>query len=183
MAATLDVADILLSASAPQTLTDALCIVTSLGRVGDVVALLADGRADPAAFDSYALQMAACHRHMDVVAALLADGRADPAAKHSAVLRFACSEGHADVVRVLLADGRADPAARGCRALRLAAMRGCMVVVNTLLADGRVDRVAAVLGYCKYANKDFGRCFRHHARWLRRRSWLRAGAGAFAAAV
>jgi hypothetical protein len=71
-------------------------------------ALLADGRADPAARNSGPLFGAALFGHTDVVKALLADGRADPAASDSCALRRALDRGHMGVVEALLADGRAD---------------------------------------------------------------------------
>jgi hypothetical protein len=48
--------------------------------------LIADGRADPAARNSYALRIAAERRYSDVVLTLLWDGRADIAAAWAGVL-------------------------------------------------------------------------------------------------
>jgi hypothetical protein len=48
------------------------------GFVFTVQHLLLDGRADPAALNSYAFRLAVCGAHVDVVKALLADGRTDP---------------------------------------------------------------------------------------------------------
>jgi hypothetical protein len=81
------------------------------GWVGTVQALLADGRADPAAHDNAALWAAACEGWEDVLCALLVDGRADPGMNGDAPLRLAARRGRDDIVRALLADGRANPAA------------------------------------------------------------------------
>ena len=74
-----------------------------------VCALLADGRANPASFDSDSLRMAAQRGNIVIVRQLLADGRADPTASESTALRSAALNEYADIVRALLVDGRADP--------------------------------------------------------------------------
>lgn len=73
------------------------------GDARTVVALLADGRADP---PDAALQWASMNGHVDVVRALLADGRADPAADAGRALVWAKQQGHVDVVRLLRKDKR-----------------------------------------------------------------------------
>jgi hypothetical protein len=112
------------------------------GDVTAVQALLADGRADPAASWSVALRYAAYYGHVTIVQALLADGRADPAADNSSALRLAVRNGNASVVQVLLDDGRADPAAGKSAALRQAAYCGHAAILQVLLADGRADPAA-----------------------------------------
>jgi hypothetical protein len=180
----------------------ALVIAACKGHTGIVCALLADGRADPAATQCYALGRASFHGHVDIVRALLADGRVDPAASGCAALDLAAQNGHAEIVRVLLADRRADPAARDSSALHSAAQAGHTEIIHALLLDGRVDpasrnnaalrdavasrrlgvvralladeRVnAAVLVMA--SNARCWQCLAWHARWLRRRMWVRAG--------
>jgi hypothetical protein len=114
------------------------------GHAEVVQLLLADGRADPAAHDSVALQHAgvldderegSLARLEAVVHVLLADGRADPAAQASMVLYTAVRLGYVNLVRDLLLDGRANPR----EALVVAAWRGHVDTVRVLLADGRAD--------------------------------------------
>jgi hypothetical protein len=136
-------ADILRSATTPKALTAALHTAASQGHASIVTALLADGRADPAADDSAMLRMAVRLNHLGVVQALLADGRADPAACNSIVLADAAHTGaRAHIVRALLEDGRADPRADGSYALRVAAVCRDTDAMVALLTDGRADPAA-----------------------------------------
>lgn len=140
------------------------------GHAQIVELLLANGRSDPRAGNSWALlaaseeghgavvralladgranpystrclQEASKRAHLEVVKALLADGRADPCAGNSESLMAACEHGHLQVVQALLADGRADPRTNGCYPLWLACWDGHVQVVRALLADCR--------GYCR----------------------------------
>jgi hypothetical protein len=114
------------------------------GDLHAVSCLLADGRANPAAWDSAALRFAVFRKFTGVVQALLVDGRADPAAWDGFALDFAARCGQLEIVASLLACGRACQAAAMARALAVAEsndVRGC------------------ILGW---------------QRWLRRRNWLRA---------
>jgi hypothetical protein len=70
------------------------------------LALLADGRADPAADESATLRYAAYSGHVGVIVALLLDGRADPSARLSEALSMAAGRGHLDIVQAFVADGR-----------------------------------------------------------------------------
>jgi hypothetical protein len=181
-----------------------LMMAAVYGQVDIVQALLAGGRADPAASDSFSLTVAAEGGHATIVAALLTDGRADPAANRSRALRDAASGGHTEAVRALLADGRADPAAIRSCALRYAARCGHTGVVCALLADGRANPAAKKSLALQYAARDgrtevvaalladgrvnsavlatargrhaeaVTRCLARHACWLQRRPWLRA---------
>jgi hypothetical protein len=184
-----------------------LAEATRAGNAAAVRALLADGRADPAADDSIVLRRAAAIGHVDVLQALLADGRADPAARNSEALLNAAYNGHVDVMRALLIDGRADPAADGSAALQYNTYHGdvygradadpdgavaaaafygrvdsapnpYVTLLALLLADERVDATSplvAALAVVEYAEDHVAHCVQLRLRWLRRRTWLRAG--------
>jgi hypothetical protein len=98
-----------------------------------------DPHADPAAWDNFAIRLAAYDGHAEDVALLLADPRVDPTAGDNCALQLAAERGHAEVVALLLADPRVDPAADNNLALMSAALHGHAEVVALLLADPRVD--------------------------------------------
>jgi hypothetical protein len=123
-------------------LRDAAC----RGDVGIVRAMLADGRVDPAAYESIALRHAAFNGRLAVVKELLADGRADPAAFGGEALLEATRQGFRRTFQALLADGRADPAAADSKVLVVAVIAGNTKVVQALLADGRADPAVAHSG-------------------------------------
>jgi hypothetical protein len=160
--------------------TSALCTGALRGYTEAVRVLLADGRADPAANDSIALKYAAYNGHVDVVRLLLADTRADPAADGGVALHIAkaCGMERAFIAAARVVDGRVGwTSFRGAAAWSAAVDEGTEIVA-ALLADGRVNATveAAVAGeaFHEYAEAA-GRCMQHHARWLRRRRWVRAG--------
>jgi hypothetical protein len=139
-----------------------------------VRALLADGRSDPAANNSFALVEAAALGYVGIVRAFLADGRADPAADHNFALVEAAACGFSGTVGALLADGRIDPRADDSAALQHAAHFGCADIVCALLADGRADPAAAVVIARNTGNTVVSRAIEAAVRWRRRRPWLRA---------
>jgi ankyrin repeat protein len=145
------------------------CVID--GNLQAVEALLADGRADPAAYDGQALTDAAYLGHEDVVDTFLADGRADPAADESAALVLSARGGNVRIVRALLADGRADPTASGGDAIMYAARSGHLAVVQALLEDGRTHIGMFRRRRCAPC---VWRLVHAYARWGRRRPWLRA---------
>jgi hypothetical protein len=175
----MDVGTVFRLASTPRGLTDALRHAALVGCTEVVVALLADGRADPAANASAPLYSAAVHGFNDLLLALLADGRANPAACRSDALSQASSRGNTHAVRALLADRRADPAAVNSAALRNAAFWGHLDVVAALIEDGRVNFAVATVvqtGASRGYNQPVTQQLVRHARWLRRRTWVRARA-------
>jgi hypothetical protein len=121
-----------------------------------VKALLADGRAHPAAFGSRALIRAARYRRMKVVEALFADGRADPAAGRAIAVRQAVATSHVAAVTALLADGRVDSEEMKRRAVLLAGV-----------LDSADDEQALGL-------QPVRQCLQRWVRWRQRRPWLRA---------
>ena len=180
----------------------ALLHAADAGHVDVIAALLADGRADPAAKNGVvlctvaqqthisvvravlgaALRLAAQRGHVDVVAAFLADGRADPAADFSGALRYAAYNGHVDVILALLADGRADPAVELHDRIFHAAHTGHTTILQALLEDERM--CAELRGARSYARRAYARnqgfpalwrCLGRLWRWRQRRPWLRAG--------
>ena len=162
---------------AVHNMDDAFVLAAHRGDLDAVSALLADGRADPAASDSMALIEAAQEGWTEVVNALLADGRADPAAQDNSAIEVAAYWGHTAIVAALLADGRADPAARNSSALRLAAYGWYVGIVQALLADGRADCDVAAAAVARRHNlcissEEVARSVSRWQRWLRRRQWL-----------
>ena len=119
---------------------DALYQASEYGNAEIVLLLLKDGRAYPAARDSYAVRVASAHGHLQIVVRLLADGRADPAARDSYALRMASARGYYRVVVCLLEDGRSDPSAIDGEPLRQARLYGHDDVARVLQMhiDGRV---------------------------------------------
>jgi hypothetical protein len=177
-------ADMLSPAASPRAIARALVEAAGNGHVDIVATLLVDGRANPAADDSLALRQAAYYGHLGVVRALLSDGRADPAAENSYALWCAAGRGDAGIVAALLANGRADPATRRGVVLRVAAFLNKEVVLRLLLVDGRVDDASVaedawVAASHLHARRPYTKaivlCLACHARWVRRRRWLRAG--------
>jgi hypothetical protein len=155
--------------------------------VAVVVALLADGRADPAVHGSVVLCRAADSGCTALVKALLADGRADPAASGSRALIGAAVYRRMEVVGALLDDGRADPAAGGGIAVRQAVATSHVAAVTALLADGRANsdemnrRAVLLAGVLNSAEAEQARglqplwqCLQQWVWWRRRRLWLRA---------
>lgn len=101
--------------------------------------ILKDERADPAACNSFALQVACSEGHALIVKLLLRNGRSDPSALASNALRVASEYGHDKVVKLLLDDGRADPSASLDKdALQMACQNGHTAVVKILLQNDRV---------------------------------------------
>jgi ankyrin repeat protein len=102
-----------------------------------VIALLRDGRVDPARNDSGSLRQAVDLGDQALVKVLLADGRADPNQCHALVL--AASRGFDGIVELLLQDGREDPMGWESTPMYHACTRGYLSIVKLLLADPRVN--------------------------------------------
>jgi hypothetical protein len=180
MAAAPDALDVFRCATTPEALTTWLLHAASHGMTDVLRALLADGRANPCANNDCAVRAAGYTGHIGVMRVLLADGRANPAAVSSESLVAAAEAGHTQVVYALLADGRADPTVGGSCALGYAARGDHAEVVAALLADGRVDPAAAGRPPHPSASpfrygQPVARCLALHARWVRRRPWVRGG--------
>ena len=154
-----------------------------LGRVDDVAAMLAEGRAGVVASSLYRACVdgyADIARLPDIARLLLADGRIDPRIHHNLMLRTAAGRGYEEVVAVLLADGRADPAAGDSLVLwesarLLHAEDIATRLVGMFLADGRADPVQVRASY------GTAPLLTPATRWWQRRAWLRAGAAVPAA--
>lgn len=122
----------------------ALLSAARAGHVAVVEVLLADPRADPAAFSNCIVWRAAESGHLAVVECLLADERVNPGACTTAALDTTAAKDllnrRFDAVERLLADPRVDPrrgAAKGI--FQLAAHHGHAGIIARLLADGRID--------------------------------------------
>ena len=89
-----------------------------------------DAGVDVHAGDNYAIRLAACNGHTEVVKLLLNAG-ADVHADSDYAIRWAAERGHVEVVKLLLNAG-ADVHARNDFALRLAAKYGHTEVVRLL---------------------------------------------------
>jgi ankyrin repeat protein len=146
----------------------ALLFAAKYGQMAIVELLLGCERVNPAAYNNYAIRMAASGGHVAVVERLLKDLRCDPTAAfcvaagggHVAVvdllfekganptgdnnyaIRMAASGGHIAVIERLLSDERVDPTVHDNDAIRTAATGGHILVVERLLKDPRVDLTA-----------------------------------------
>ena len=109
------------------------------GHLVIVELLLRDSRANPGAFNNFAVRVAADCGHLEVIRALLQDPRVNPGDVDNAALNAASSFGHLEVVRLLLSDPRVDPGSQESFSLALAARYGHLEVVRLLLEDSRVD--------------------------------------------
>lgn len=117
-------------------LESALSIAARRGQVRVVRLLLADGRADPAAYRNSPLSNAARNGHIWVVRALMADSRVDPSFDDDYAIQCAAKENHLHVVRLLLQDPRVNP----LRALARATRSG--VCVSTPMSTSNIDQVS-----------------------------------------
>ena len=87
---------------------------------------------DPSARNNWAIQVASCYGHIEIVRLLLEDPRVDPSACSNYAIRWASENGYLEVVRLLLTDSRVDPSALENMAIIWAKETGHTEIVDLL---------------------------------------------------